>query len=38
MTTIYESRERADEATEKLKVYAQPQRLMILSYLLRGEG
>lgn len=38
MTTIFESRERADEATEKLKVYAQPQRLMILSYLLRGEG
>ncbi|WP_417620614.1 ArsR/SmtB family transcription factor [Parasphingorhabdus sp.] len=38
MTAIFESRDRADEATEKLKVYAQPQRLMILSYLLRGES
>lgn len=37
MTAIFESRDRADAATEKLKVYAQPQRLMILSYLLRGE-
>ncbi|MDA3858251.1 MAG: metalloregulator ArsR/SmtB family transcription factor [Roseovarius sp.] len=38
MTAIFESREHADAATEKLKVYAQPQRLMILSYLLRGEN
>jgi DNA-binding transcriptional ArsR family regulator len=38
MTAIFESRERADDATEKLKVYAQPQRLMILSYLLQGES
>jgi len=38
MTAMFEDRERADAATEKLKVYAQPQRLMILSYLLRGES
>tara|TARA_R110000824_G_scaffold52543_6_gene145622 strand:+ start:59 stop:457 length:399 start_codon:yes stop_codon:yes gene_type:complete len=38
MTAIFESRDRADQATEKLKIYAQPQRLMILSYLLRGES
>lgn len=38
MTAIFESRDRANQATEKLKVYAQPQRLMILSYLLRGES
>ncbi len=38
MTAFFESRELADTATEKLKVYAQPQRLMILSYLLRGES
>lgn len=38
MTAIFESRDHADAATEKLKVYAQPQRLMILSYLLRGES
>ncbi len=37
MTAIYQSRQRANEATEKLKVYAQPQRLMILSCLLEGE-
>ncbi len=37
MSAIYQSRALADAATEKLKVYAQPQRLMILSYLLRGE-
>tara|TARA_R110000850_G_scaffold7676_21_gene28035 strand:+ start:234 stop:632 length:399 start_codon:yes stop_codon:yes gene_type:complete len=37
VTAIFESRDRADAATEKLKVYAQPQRLMILSFLLRGE-
>ena len=38
MTAIFESREQADAATEKLKIFAQPQRLMILSYLLRGES
>ncbi len=38
MTAIFESRDQADAATEKLKIYAQPQRLMILSYLLRGEN
>jgi DNA-binding transcriptional ArsR family regulator len=37
MTALYESRERANEAAEKLKIYAQPQRLMILSRLLEGE-
>lgn len=37
MTAIYESRDLAAEITEKLKVFAQPQRLMILSYLLQGE-
>jgi DNA-binding transcriptional ArsR family regulator len=37
MTALYRSRERANEAAEKLKVYAQPQRLMILSSLLEGE-
>jgi DNA-binding transcriptional ArsR family regulator len=37
MTALYESRELATEVADKLKVYAQPQRLMILSCLLRGE-
>lgn len=37
MTAIFESRDRAIKAADKLKVYAQPQRLMILSCLLRGE-
>lgn len=37
MSALYHSRALADAATEKLKVYAQPQRLMILSCLLRGE-
>ena len=37
MTAVYQSRERANEAAEKLKVFAQPQRLMILSRLLQGE-
>lgn len=37
MSAIYQSRALADAATEKLKVYAQPQRLMILSCLLLGE-
>lgn len=37
MTALFESRDRAGMAADKLKVYAQPQRLMILSCLLRGE-
>jgi DNA-binding transcriptional ArsR family regulator len=37
MTKLYHSRERAVEAAERLKVYAQPQRLMILSILAEGE-
>jgi DNA-binding transcriptional ArsR family regulator len=37
MSALYQSRETANAATEKLKIYAQPQRLMILSYLLHGE-
>lgn len=36
MTAIYEDRALADKAVEKLRIYAQPQRLMILSCLLRG--
>ncbi len=37
MTALFESRDQAGKAADKLKVYAQPQRLMILSCLLRGE-
>jgi DNA-binding transcriptional ArsR family regulator len=37
MTAIFKSRELAADVSERLRVYAQPQRLMILSYLLRGE-
>ncbi|OYW87131.1 MAG: transcriptional regulator [Sphingobium sp. 32-64-5] len=38
MTPLHAARELADAAAEKLKAYAQPQRLMILSLLLeRGE-
>lgn len=37
MTAIHQSRALADVAVEKLRVFAQPQRLMILSYLLGGE-
>jgi DNA-binding transcriptional ArsR family regulator len=37
MAALYESRELATAAVEKLKVFAQPQRLMILSCLLRGK-
>ena len=37
MTAIHQSRAIADAAVEKLRVFAQPQRLMILSYLLGGE-
>ena len=37
MTAIYHSRERANEAVDKIKIYARPQRLMILSCLLDRE-
>lgn len=37
MTAVYQSHARAAQAAEKLKTYAQPQRLMILSRLLDGE-
>ena len=37
MTAVYQSHARAAKAAEKLKSYAQPQRLMILSHLLNGE-
>ena len=38
MSELWESRSQADMATEKLKAFAQPQRLMVLSLLLsRGE-
>ncbi len=37
MTSLHQSRELAEAAAEKLRVFAQPQRLMILSCLLGGE-
>lgn len=37
MKALYEDRELAALAAEKIKIFAQPQRLMILSCLLRGE-
>lgn len=37
MTAIFASRNLADRVADKLKIYAQPQRLMILSCLLHGE-
>ena len=38
MSALWTSRQQADAASEKLKAFAQPQRLMILSLLLaRGE-
>ncbi len=37
MSAIFESRDLAASIAEKLRVFAQPQRLMILSCLLRGE-
>lgn len=37
MTALFKSRASADAMAEKLRVYAQPQRLMVLSYLLEGE-
>ncbi len=36
-SAFYENRDLANNAADKLKVFAQPQRLMILSCLLRGE-
>lgn len=35
--TLYASRAAADLAAERIKIYAQPQRLMILSRLIDGE-
>ncbi|MDE0878977.1 MAG: metalloregulator ArsR/SmtB family transcription factor [Sphingomonas bacterium] len=37
MTAIFQSRDLANAAADRLKNYAQPQRLMILSHLLNGE-
>lgn len=37
MTALYQNRAAAEAAVETLKIYAQPQRLMILSCLLEGE-
>ncbi len=37
MTALFTSRPAAEAAAERLRIYAQPQRLMILSYLERGE-
>lgn len=37
MSALYEDRDAAAAAAEKIKIFAQPQRLMILSCLLRGE-
>ncbi len=37
MTALYQSRALADAMSEKLRIFAQPQRLMILSSLLSGE-
>lgn len=37
MTPLYDSRQAADSTADQLRVYAQPQRLMILSFLMTGE-
>ena len=37
MKTLWQSRPQADIAADKLRRFAQPQRLMILSLLLEGE-
>lgn len=37
MSAIFEDRDIAANVADKLRVFAQPQRLMILSCLLRGE-
>jgi DNA-binding transcriptional ArsR family regulator len=34
---LYESRETADRIADRIKVFAQSQRLMILAFLLNGE-
>lgn len=37
MTPLHQSRDMASLVAERLRIYAQPQRLMILSFLLDGE-
>lgn len=37
MTPLHTSRAAAEAAAERLRIYAQPQRLMILSFLTTGE-
>lgn len=37
MTPLYASRPAAEAAADRLRIYAQPQRLMILSFLKSGE-
>ena len=37
MTTLHHSRDVATLVADRLRLYAQPQRLMILSFLLGGE-
>lgn len=37
MTTLHHSRDNATLVADRLRLYAQPQRLMILSFLLDGE-
>ena len=37
MTPLHQSRDLASRVAERLRLYAQPQRLMILSLLLEGE-
>lgn len=37
MKALFKDRDAASAAVDKIKVFAQPQRLMILSCLLRGE-
>ena len=37
MTPLHQSRDRAGLVAERMRLYAQPQRLMILSFLLCGE-
>ena len=37
MTPLHQSRDRAGLVVERMRLYAQPQRLMILSFLLSGE-
>ena len=37
MTALHQSRDVASGVADRLRLYAQPQRLMILSFLLGGE-